>query len=985
MKRSNVIKFLIGTMLGLVLAALVAFNVLLVWVATGPRSLEKLTPYLEKSLGGESNVHVRIGRSWLIWDGWKHPLDIRLEEVALLTNEGETFSTFPEISLGLDILSLVVGQILPTSLSVTKPVISIKQNPDKSLGLNPKVEDDEIASTTDTVAALIQSLIDPHDKSTLRKLRSIELINADVSIGNETDGVVVSAPDTTFIVRKESSEEINTSLSSVIRYRDHESAINGQFAYNKKRKRIEGVVNTDKLYVSELANILLNDSPLASLQLPISGKVGFAFNGEGKLDALKFAVDGGKGKIAHEKIDGTLAINRLKITGSATDGLTHLTVDNASIDFSGSAFTGKGTVINDEKGFGIVGEVAITNVETDRARQFWPLGLAPLSREWVTGNIHGGKIAKATALLNIQQGDLSKASLPKEAVDARIELRDAKIKYLPGHPEVRSVNALIKVDGLSLDAAVNDATAFTDSKLSAGRVYIADLNPDNPLIELSMHADAPAGDIVTLLGLPMLEHAKHLNLDAGKATGRATGDAKLSFYFFSKDESGNDTPLTYSITSKLSNVGTPGFLGRFDIEGATGDMSIDEKAIHFSGTSTVNGAAFSSSKVRYDFAPEGDVDTTIQATGAISDSILRRFGVRLPIVIRDTANVTVDAELSTHKAATAITRLSVKGEGVNIVGNALLTPDGKDLQRLSLAPVHYEKTKLGSLQYAASGDGYSLKLAGDALDASSMFEKKGEGFSFEQFPRMDIDIDVATLIAANGQEIGQVKASLLCSSGRCKKASINGILGEKRMAFNIAPEGRNRRLSMSTDNAGAVLKAFDITEGMEGGTLSLAGQFDDAASKGMLRGTLRIHDYTLKNTPVLAKILSLASLTGFFDTLSGNGIAFKKLEAPYSLRNDVITLKDARAYGPAMGMTADGTISFPQSSLLLEGTIVPSYTLNNVVGKVPVLGDLLMGGEGQGVFAARYAMKGNSDDPEVSVNPLSILTPGFLRKLFDVF
>ena len=84
-------------------------------------------------------------------------------------------------------------------------------------------------------------------------------------------------------------------------------------------------------------------------------------------------------------------------------------------------------------------------------------------------------------------------------------------------------------------------------------------------------------------------------------------------------------------------------------------------------------------------------------------------------------------------------------------------------------------------------------------------------------------------------------------------------------------------------------------------------------------------------------------------------------------------------------MTVDGTITFPEKTLDLEGTVVPAYTLNNVLGNVPILGDMLVGGEGQGVFAARYSVKGTEQNAKVGVNPLSILTPGFLRDLFDIF
>jgi hypothetical protein len=70
----------------------------------------------------------------------------------------------------------------------------------------------------------------------------------------------------------------------------------------------------------------------------------------------------------------------------------------------------------------------------------------------------------------------------------------------------------------------------------------------------------------------------------------------------------------------------------------------------------------------------------------------------------------------------------------------------------------------------------------------------------------------------------------------------------------------------------------------------------------------------------------------------------------------------------------------------IYGTIVPAYAINSVLGRIPVLGKLLTGGEkGGGVFAANYSMSGSIDEPKILVNPLSALTPGFLRKVFGVF
>lgn len=988
MKVSGVAKFLLGITLGITLALLVAFNTLLIWVATGPRSLDNFTPYIERSLSGESNVQVDIGHTWILWDGWKHPIDIRLKGVSLLTREGVVFSTFPEISLGLDVLALPFGQVLPTSISVSKPIVSIRQRADKSLDFgaaqSASPTEQNVDNNSETIALLIDSLINPHSKSSLRKLDTIELLNANISIGNDADGVIVSAPDSTFVVRKESRSEINMVLRGTVQYSSYESPVAVQVAYNKEKKRFEGALETTRLNIAALSGLLADDPVLNALQLPVSGRIGFAVNDAGKLDALRFAIEGGRGKIIHEKLDGALPVTSMKINGHLTDGLTRGAIEKLEADLDGSRLQASGEVIQSEQGTGISAQASITNVPTGEARIYWPLGLAPLSRDWVTGNIKDGKITSASVVLNIKPGELALPALPKEAVDAKVELRDARIKYLEGHPEVRGVDATIKVDGLALDAAISTASAFADTKLTNGRVYIADLNPDNPLIEVSMHADALASDIVTLLGLPMLEHAKHLNLDAKKVSGRAVGDAKLGFYFFAKDENGKDLPMYYHVKAQVADVTTPAFLRRFDIANATGELAVDEKAIDFAGSATVNGTRLNSGKVRYSFEPENGIDTTIQASGTVDDGSFKRFGVELPIALREPVAVTMDATLATYKDATTIPSFSVKGEGVNVVGKATLTQDGADLDTMSLEKIRYGKTNLDALEYTSIPGGYVLSIRGQSFDLNDFFAKEGEGFSFEKFPAIDLSVDIGTLYGAENETIENTKGTLVCSISRCGKANISGAVGGKPFYFRIVTENKIRKVAVASDNAGGLLRALDILPTMQGGTLTLGGQYADNAD-GALAGNLRIDDYTLVNAPVLARMLSLASLTGFFDALSGKGIGFKKLDAPFTLQNDVVTLKDARAYGPAIGLTADGTITFPKTTLDLNGTIVPSYTLNNVVGKVPLLGDILTGGEGQGVFAARYTMKGDSDNPDVMVNPLSILTPGFLRNLFDVF
>ena len=140
--------------------------------------------------------------------------------------------------------------------------------------------------------------------------------------------------------------------------------------------------------------------------------------------------------------------------------------------------------------------------------------------------------------------------------------------------------------------------------------------------------------------------------------------------------------------------------------------------------------------------------------------------------------------------------------------------------------------------------------------------------------------------------------------------------------------------------------------------------------------------FSVADAPNLARILTLASLTGIVDVLSGNGIAFDYLTLPFDYEGGVARITDAKAVGSELGITASGSIDFGKDAIDLGGTLIPAYTLNSLIGKIPLIGPIVTGEKGGGIFAANYRVKGEVAAPEISVNPLSALAPGFLRNLF---
>jgi hypothetical protein len=201
--------------------------------------------------------------------------------------------------------------------------------------------------------------------------------------------------------------------------------------------------------------------------------------------------------------------------------------------------------------------------------------------------------------------------------------------------------------------------------------------------------------------------------------------------------------------------------------------------------------------------------------------------------------------------------------------------------------------------------------------------------------------------------------------------------------LRFGSESEKRGLSFLSDDLGATLSLLDVTENIVGGRITITGQVSDATGKRVLRGHVDGDNYNLIRAPGLAKVLSLTSLNAIGSMLTGSGIPFSTLRGDFAYSEDRLVIENLLAYGGALGVTANGLLELGRHRFDIQGTIVPAYTLNSIIGNVPVLGSLLLGGEGQGLFAANYRATGSAVDPQVSVNPLSALTPGFLRRLFQ--
>ena len=135
--------------------------------------------------------------------------------------------------------------------------------------------------------------------------------------------------------------------------------------------------------------------------------------------------------------------------------------------------------------------------------------------------------------------------------------------------------------------------------------------------------------------------------------------------------------------------------------------------------------------------------------------------------------------------------------------------------------------------------------------------------------------------------------------------------------------------------------------------------------------------------PTLTKLLTLASLQGIADILSGEGIRFDEFEMNFQKQNKLMTIKEVYAIGPAISILMDGYVE-KDKLISLRGTLVPATTINRVIGSIPVLGKILVGKKtGEGVFGVSFKIKGPPKKLETTVNPIKTLTPRFITRTLE--
>lgn len=779
----------------------------------------------------------------------------------------------------------------------------------------------------------------------------------------------------------------------------------------------------------------------------LKNKENFADSVSNSIKDISFAIEGGKGKIGFgNSKDFDYDVSSFNLSGHLHGELDRINIEKAKFDFGGKeanlSLSAKGfkdyLLRGNLENFALTFKADVGSFDVDELSLLWPRYLGEKAWTWCHDGLSGGKILGGHFTFNFGWDKKSNSfGLLKLAGSA--DVADANLDYLEGMPVIKNVygTATFSHDKINIkvDKGVSDGVILTD-----GYVLLYDLDKEDNFITIDLTGNSGITDALRLIDHEPLGFTSEMGINPKDVMGDV--DIRLKLDFELKTDL-KPEEVKVKVEGDLKQVE---YLALSDGKTFVADnlnLVVTEKGFELKGTAKYQDIPLNMTLNQV--FEEKDHKLKMFADVKINDAILKKLGIDAEILHApyftgqsevkatitflpdNTTDIFVDGSLKDVAMDYAFLGFA-KNKGIPCRAKAkiLLNADNKlkEVSEFSLLKAQF--SALGKMSADAKGRiktiditevksprafakskvtlDYEPKLklkvtvTGDAYDLTEFFdskkvltdeekEKKKKSLKDPLAEVMDTDIvvgvnklwtntDVPVTNFAGRAEIrngiGLHKMSMVGNYGSSK---------DVKMKLDFEPRGDEYILNIDSNNAGSTLKVLRLYDNMKGGNLQIVAKRDKYKN---FKGHAKIHDFVLANTPIFAKVLSLSSLTGIVDTLTGEGLRFTHFNAPfsYTFSTKNLSTDEARMHGPVLGLKASGTYNLVDEKINATGMIIPAYGLNTFLGNLPLVGKVLAGKDGS-IFATNYTIGGDISKPEISINPLSTLAPNSVKELFS--
>ena len=614
-------------------------------------------------------------------------------------------------------------------------------------------------------------------------------------------------------------------------------------------------------------------------------------------------------------------------------------------------------------------------------------------------NLLDGEIADVNAGFRLAPGQ-------RPAIGVTYDFRGATVKFLPHMPPLIDAHGHAAVHGnahtMRLDRGIVVPEEGGAIDLTGSTIRIAPLDDDPPLAEIGIRATAPLEAALTVLDNEPLEVLQKAGRPADLASATATVRATLGFRLHKRILIED---VDYAVNATLTDVRSDTLIPNRMLTSDALGVTVRPGALELTGPVAVDGVPMEVVFTQ-PFAAEGLAPARVAGTVALANPLLSTFGVALPpgtVGGSAPADFTLDLppdappELRLTSDLGGLT-LRIPALGVtksagtlgDLALDATLGPDPR-IDRIALETLGFAAE--GRVRLATGGGFEALELdrltAGRWLDAAVTLESRGAGrapairisdgtMDLRARPEgesggdpVPVDLRLDRLQITDAIAATDVVATLVAGTGLdgTFTARVNG---GTPVRGRVVPQRGRTAVRVQGDNAGNIFRDAGLFQSLDDGSFDLI--LAPRAEGAGFDGRLRIEGARLGDQPAIVDVLDAMSIVGILDQLRGPGIVFDSIEANFRLLPEQLVLDRAAAVGASLGVSLDGVYTLSTKQLDMQGVLSPIYLLNSI-------GSVLTR-RGEGLFGFTFRMRGNADNPSVSVNPLSILTPGMFREIF---
>lgn len=761
------------------------------------------------------------------------------------------------------------------------------------------------------------------------------------------------------------------------------------------------------------------------------------------LEKLTFNIKGSAGEVLfNDEAKFNYGIDAFVLDGTIAGGLNSITVKNAdftvggqqtklSLDISGYKKYFFEKSLNDLK---IIFTADIEKFSLDELSRFWPRYLAEPAWEWCAENLFGG-YAKNGKFIFTFGYDKKNKSLAFLNLDGKAEVEDSNISYLEGMPVVNNVYGTAYFSSSDIDIKV-DKGVSDGVIVTGGSVRLYDLDKFNNFIDIRLKGNSSVTDALKFIDNPPLNYAKEMGVNPDDVSGDVDIELGLNFELHE-----NLTPeeIKVDVKADLQNLLYPNVWEDKNLSAEKMLLTVNSEGFYVQGNALFDDVPLKASL--QEFFHDKNYKAKGKLQFVLNDEVKQKLGVDTLILnapyIQGYADIAAELSVKNDKSvvlninadltnalidysflgfsknigdkgkaqatinikngkAEDIPSFKLSKDNFNLEGNVKLSANGEP-ETVDITKIEGPKTSAkAKIEFADDKNkNIRINVSGNSYDLTELFAKRDKKSAISAADTQNDDeltdvkdteifITVNSLWTNPETPIKNFAGSAVLKNGiGVDQLHMVGNFGTDKsikLKLDYVPKPNDEYfLSIDSNNAGSTLRVLRLYDDMNGGLLKIEAR--RTKDKNFI-GHAQIRNFSIQNTPLMAKLLTVASFSGMLDLLRGEGLTFSHFDAPFEYKNKALYINEAKMFGNVLGLTGSGSYQRSSGQVDIRGIISPAYSLNSFLGSIPLIGTVLAGKDGT-VFAVNYGISGTVSEPQININPLSVLSPNSVKDLFS--